>query len=84
MLTEARNRPGVQRSVLDVEVRRRRGTELVAGVDAGVLRPFGSHGLTRGGTAEMHKGQGGPGIAGDEQLARDRSLPGLGSSARFQ
>ena len=58
--------------------------EFAVRVAAGVLRPFGSHGLTRGGTVEMHKGQGGPGIAGDEQLARDQSLPGLGSSVRFQ
>ena len=51
---------------------------------AAVLRASGCRISTRGGTAEMHKGQGGPGIVGDEQKARDRSLPGLGSSARFQ
>jgi len=58
MLTKARNRPGVQRSVLDVEVRRRRGTELVAGVDAGVLRAPDLHGSPRGGAAEASQGSG--------------------------
>ena len=37
MLTEARNRPGVQQSMVDVKVRRWRGMELVAGVAAGRL-----------------------------------------------
>jgi hypothetical protein len=67
MLTEARNRPGAQRSVLDDEVRRRRGTELVAGVDAGVPRPFGSHGLTPGGAAKVPRVRGGSGVAGGEK-----------------
>ena len=60
------------------------GSESVGRGAAAVLRASGCRFSTRGGTAEMHKGQGGPGIVGDEQKARDRSLPGLGSSARFR
>ena len=53
MLTEARNRPGVQRSVVDVKVRQRRGTELVAGVAAGHLRAPGSSDSTCGVPTEV-------------------------------
>jgi hypothetical protein len=48
---------------------RRRGRLGARGqVDAAMLWASGSCGSTRGGAAEVHEGQGGPGIAGGEQL----------------